>query len=155
VLLTASYEARLSDHGLFSFASTNSPSSRIAGYRAPEVTDPKKISQKADVYSFGILVLELLTGKAPAQAVLSDEGVDLPRWVQSVLREDWTGDVFDMDLVRYQSAGEDMLQLLQLAIDCTKSFPDQRPNIAEVVARIEEIVKNGEVSASGESGLSS
>ncbi|KAJ3697694.1 hypothetical protein LUZ61_001399 [Rhynchospora tenuis] len=152
VLLTTSYEGRLSDHGLFSFASTRSPSSRVAGYHAPEITDPKKISQKADIYSFGVLVLELLTGKAPAQAVLNEEGVDLPRWVQSVLREDSMGDVFDMDLVRYQNAGEDMIQLLQLAIDCTKQFPDQRPNIAEIVERIEDIVKNRDVSASGESG---
>ncbi|KAF3320545.1 putative inactive receptor kinase [Carex littledalei] len=151
VLLTTSYEARLSDHGLFSFVSTTSPTSRVAGYRAPEITDPKKISQKADVYSYGVLVLELLTGKAPAQALLSEEGVDLPRWVQSVVQEDSTGEVFDMDLVRYQSAGEDMMQLLQVAVDCTVQFPDQRPNISEVVMRIEEIVKNGEVSPSGES----
>ncbi|KAJ1697280.1 hypothetical protein LUZ63_005792 [Rhynchospora breviuscula] len=149
VLLTTSYEGRLSDHGLFSFASTRSPSSRVAGYRAPEITDPKKISQKADIYSFGVLVLELLTGKAPAQAILNEEGVDLPRWVQSVLREDSMGDVFDMDLVRYQNAGEDMMQLLQLAVDCTKQFPDQRPNTAEIVERIEGIVKNRDVSASG------
>lgn len=104
------------------------------------------------MYSYGVLVLELLTGKAPAQALLSEEGVDLPRWVQSVLREDSMGEVFDMDLVRYQSAGEAMMQLLQVAMDCTVQFPDQRPNIFEVVTRIEEIVKNGEVSASGESG---
>ncbi|KAJ4815171.1 Leucine-rich repeat protein kinase family protein [Rhynchospora pubera] len=149
VLLTTSYEGRLSDHSLFSFASTRSPLSRVAGYRAPEITDPKKISQKADIYSFGVLVLELLTGKAPAQAVLNEEGVDLPRWVQSVLREDSMGDVFDMDLVRYQNAGEDMMQLLQLAVDCTKQFPDQRPNTAEIVERIEDIVKNRDVSASG------
>lgn len=152
MLLTTSYEARLSDHGLFSFVSTTSPTSRVTGYRAPEITDPKKISQKADVYSYGVLVLELLTGKAPAQALLSEEGVDLPRWVQSVLREESMGEVFDMDLVRYQNAGEDMMQLLQVAMDCTMLLPNQRPNISDVVIRIEEIVKNGEVSVSGESG---
>jgi serine/threonine protein kinase len=48
------------------------------------------VSQKADVYSFGVLLLELLTGKAPTHAVINEEGLDLPRWVQSVVREEWT-----------------------------------------------------------------
>ncbi|MCV5004529.1 protein kinase, partial [Escherichia coli] len=64
VLLTKSYEARVSDFGLAHLASLNSaPNHRVAGYRAPEVTDPHRVSPKADVYSFGVLLLELLTGK--------------------------------------------------------------------------------------------
>lgn len=139
ILLTKSYEARVSDHGLARIVGPTSTPTRVAGYRAPEVTDPRKVSQKADVYSFGVLLLELLTGKAPAQALLNDEGVDLPRWVQSVVREEWTAEVFDLELLRYQSVEEEMVQLLQLAIDCAAQYPDKRPTISEVVVRIEEI----------------
>ncbi|KAJ3672888.1 hypothetical protein LUZ60_006262 [Juncus effusus] len=157
VLLTTTYEARLSDHGLYTLANPQTPFTRVNNNRAPEVTDPKKISQKADVYSFGVLVMELLTGKAPSQAVLTEEGVDLPRWVNSVVKEEWTGEVFDMDLVRYQTVGDDMMQLLQLAMDCTEQHPDKRPDMNRVVERIEEILKTigGERDASGESGLES
>lgn len=62
ILLSESYEAKVSDYCLAPMISPTSTPNRIDGYRAPEVTDARKISQKADVYSFGVLLLELLTG---------------------------------------------------------------------------------------------
>ncbi|KAK8541779.1 hypothetical protein V6N13_137630 [Hibiscus sabdariffa] len=139
ILLATSYEARVSDFGLAQLASPSSAPTRVDGYRAPEVTDVRKVSQKADVYSFGILLLELLTGKAPTHALLNEEGVDLPRWVQSVVREEWTAEVFDLELLRDPNVEEAMVQLLQLAIDCTAQYPDKRPSMAEVTSQIEQL----------------
>uniref|UniRef100_A0A803MZF4 Protein kinase domain-containing protein n=1 Tax=Chenopodium quinoa TaxID=63459 RepID=A0A803MZF4_CHEQI len=142
ILLTNSYEARVSDSGLAQLASPSATPNRVAGYRAPEITDPRRVSQKADVYSFGIFLLELLTGKAPTHALLNEEGVDLPRWVQSVVREEWAAEVFDMELLRYQNVEEEMVKLLQLAIDCCAQYPDSRPSIGDVTSRIEEICQS-------------
>jgi hypothetical protein len=103
------------------------------------------------VYSFGVLLLELLTGKAPSQAALNDEGVDLPRWVQSVVRSEWTSEVFDMELLRNQESEEQMVELLQLAIDCVAQVPDARPTMSHVVVRIDEIKRSSE-SAQGTDG---
>ncbi|KAK7398785.1 hypothetical protein VNO78_09958 [Psophocarpus tetragonolobus] len=139
ILLTKSYDARVSDFGLAHLVGPSSTPNRVAGYRAPEVTDPRKVSQKADVYSFGVLLLELLTGKAPTHALLNEEGVDLPRWVQSVVREEWTSEVFDLELLRYQNVEEEMVQLLQLAVDCAAQYPDKRPSMSEVVRSIQEL----------------
>ncbi|KAI9101555.1 hypothetical protein K1719_023799 [Acacia pycnantha] len=139
ILLTKSYDARVSDFGLAHLVGPSSTPNRVAGYRAPEVTDPRKVSQKADVYSFGVLLLELLTGKAPTHSLLNEEGVDLPRWVQSVVREEWTSEVFDLELLRYQNVEEEMVQLLQLAVDCAAQYPDKRPSMSEVRQRIEEL----------------
>ncbi|BAF11336.1 Os03g0223000, partial [Oryza sativa Japonica Group] len=139
VLLTKNYEARVSDHGLPTLVGPSFSPTRVSGYRAPEVTDIRRVSQKADVYSFGVLLLELLTGKAPTHAVVNEEGLDLPRWVQSVVREEWTAEVFDQELLRYQNVEEEMVQLLQLAIDCSAQHPDRRPSMSEVAARIDEI----------------
>lgn len=139
ILLTKSYDARVSDFGLAHLVGPSSTPNRVAGYRAPEVTDPRKVSQKADVYSFGVLLLELLTGKAPTHALLNEEGVDLPRWVQSIVREEWTSEVFDLELLRYQNVEEEMVQLLQLAVDCAAQYPDKRPSMFEVTRRIEEL----------------
>ncbi|XP_057521697.1 probable inactive receptor kinase At3g02880 [Amaranthus tricolor] len=142
ILLSNSYEARVSDTGLAQLATPNDTSNRVAGYRAPEITDPRKISQKADVYSFGVFLLELLTGKAPTNTLLNEEGVDLPRWVQSIVREEWASEVFDMELLRYQNVEEDMVKLLQLAIDCTAQYPDSRPSMLDVTRRIEEVCQS-------------
>ncbi|XP_021770993.1 probable inactive receptor kinase At3g02880 [Chenopodium quinoa] len=142
ILLTNSYEARVSDSGLAQLASPSATPNRVAGYRAPEITDARRVSQKADVYSFGIFLLELLTGKAPTHALLNEEGVDLPRWVQSVVREEWAAEVFDMELLRYQNVEEEMVKLLQLAIDCCAQYPDSRPSMDDVTSRIEEICQS-------------
>ena len=142
ILLTKNYDARVSDFGLAHLVGPSSTPNRVAGYRAPEVTDPRKVSQKADVYSFGVLLLELLTGKAPTHSILNEEGVDLPRWVQSIVREEWTSEVFDLELLRYQNVEEEMVQLLQLAIDCTAQYPDKRPAMSEVTKRIEELSRS-------------
>ncbi|MFS8034495.1 putative protein kinase RLK-Pelle-LRR-III family [Helianthus anomalus] len=139
ILLTTSYESRVSDFGLAQLVGPNATPTRVDGYRAPEVTDIRKVSQKADVYSFGVLLLELLTGKAPTHALLNDEGVDLPRWVQSVVREEWTSEVFDLELLRYQNVEDDMVQLLQLAIECCAQYPDKRPAMVDVSNQIEEL----------------
>lgn len=142
ILLTKSYDARVSDFGLAHLVGPSATPNRVAGYRAPEVTDPRKVSQKADVYSFGVLLLELLTGKAPTHALLNEEGVDLPRWVQSIVREEWTSEVFDLELLRYQSVEEEMVQLLQLAVDCAAQYPDKRPSMSEATRRIEELCRS-------------
>ncbi|XP_057783988.1 probable inactive receptor kinase At1g48480 [Salvia miltiorrhiza] len=150
ILLTKSYEARVSDFGLAQLAGPAATPNRVAGYRAPEVTDPHRVSQKADVYSFGVLLLELLTGKAPTHTLVNEEGVDLPRWVQSVVREEWTAEVFDLELLRYQNVEEDMVQLLQLAVDCTAQYPDKRPSMDEVVVKIEELCRSSSQDPSGD-----
>ncbi|CAO2035343.1 unnamed protein product [Urochloa humidicola] len=155
ILLSRSVDARVADHGLAHLVGpAGAPATtRVAGYRAPEVVaDPRRAaSQKADVYSFGVLLLELLTGKAPTHAVLHDEGVDLPRWARSVVREEWTAEVFDAELLRRPGAEEEMVEVLRLAMDCTEPAPDQRPAMPEVVARIEEIGVAGSAGRSGRS----
>ncbi|XP_058762740.1 probable inactive receptor kinase At5g58300 [Vicia villosa] len=103
VLISQNYDGCISDFGLTPIKNVPATPSRTAGYRAPEVIETQKHTHKSDVYSFGVLLLEMLTGKAPQQSPVCDDMVDLPRWVQSVVREEWTAEVFDVELMRYQS----------------------------------------------------
>ncbi|KAG8498415.1 hypothetical protein CXB51_007277 [Gossypium anomalum] len=162
VLLDKSGDARVSDFGLTIFASPTNNAPRSNGYRAPELSsDGRKPTQKSDVYSFGVLLLEILTGKCPSvvdnggAAVYGYGGpVDLPRWVQSVVREEWTAEVFDLELMRYKDIEEEMVGLLQIAMACTSASPDQRPKISHVVKMIDEI-RGVEVSPSHDQALDS
>jgi serine/threonine protein kinase len=137
ILLTGTHDASVSEHGLITLAKF----SNASGYRAPEVTDDRPVSQKADVYSFGVLLLELLTRKAPVKNTQLQGGVDLPQWVISVLREEWTAELFDVELARQRTAEEVkcMLRLLQLAVHCCSEDAKLRPAMPDVVQRIEEM----------------
>lgn len=118
------------------------PISRAAGYRAPEVSDTRKAQQPSDVYSFGVVLLELLTGKSPVHTTRGDELVHLVRWVHSVVREEWTAEVFDIELLRYANIEEEMVEMLQVALACVVRAPDQRPKMSEVANMVKNIRQN-------------
>lgn len=136
ILVDVCGTAHVVDFGLsiFTLPSTR----RSNGYRAPEALNGRKQSQKSDVYAFGVLLMEILTGKCPSAADGGAE-VELPKWVQSVVREEWTAEVFDLELMRYKDAEEEMVALLQIALTCTAVAPDQRPKMSHVVKKIEEL----------------
>ncbi|KAJ4850378.1 hypothetical protein Tsubulata_017619 [Turnera subulata] len=130
----------VSDIGLATLMSPMPPPvMRTAGYRAPEVTDSRKATHASDVYSYGVLLLELLTGKSPTIAAGGDEVVHLVRWVNSVVREEWTAEVFDVALLRHANIEEEMVEMLQIGLACVVRVPEQRPKMRDVLKMVEDI----------------
>ncbi|XP_062092293.1 probable inactive receptor kinase At5g58300 [Humulus lupulus] len=157
VLLNQDLEASITDVGLAQIVNFPPIISRIIGYRAPEAIETRKLTQKSDVYSFGVLLLEMLTGKIPIRYPGHDEVVDLPRWVRSVVREEWTAEVFDVELLRQSHVEEEMVQMLQIALACVSKVPENRPAMEQVVKMIEDLrqpqIKTGPSSESDYSNV--
>lgn len=142
VLLGSDFESCLTDYGLFPIlqssedasasAATATASSSSLFYHAPECRANKPtFTPESDIYSFGVLLLELLTGKTPFQDLVEEHGADIPRWVRSV-REEETDSGGD------ESSEEKLGVLLNIAMACVVADAERRPVSKEVVRMIRE-----------------
>ena len=97
-----------------------------------------KVTEKCDIYSYGVVLLELLTGKTPVQPV--DQGGDLVTWVKIYLRNhSMSSGILDERLnLQDQSTVDHMLTVLKIALMCTSLSPYQRPSMREVVLMLLE-----------------
>jgi serine/threonine protein kinase len=145
ILLDDKSSIKISDYSLSRLMSAAANSNMIAtagalGYRAPELSKLKKANAKTDVYSLGVVILELLTGKSPSDAT---NGLDLPQWVASVVEEEWTNEVFDLELMKDAAAGsatgDELVNTLKLALHCVDPSPAARPDTQQILKQLEDI----------------
>lgn len=93
-----------------------------------------KITDKCDIYSFGVVLLELVTGKSPVQPI--DQGGDLVTWVRRSTQNMMpTSTIFDQRLdLSARRTIEEMSLVLKIALFCTSLSPVNRPTMREVIA---------------------
>ncbi|KAL2502947.1 putative LRR receptor-like serine/threonine-protein kinase [Forsythia ovata] len=111
------------------------------GYIAPEYGYGGKVSVKGDVYSYGILLLEMLTGKRPIEEMFCGE-LNLQRCVQAALSRRVL-DIVDNELMeacKFEGVSIDyMVSLLKIGLSCANEAPDGRPEMKDVSAMIKRI----------------
>lgn len=94
-----------------------------------------KITEKSDVYSYGVVMLEVLTGKQPIDPTIPD-GCHVVDWV----KQKRGIEVLDQSLLsRPESEIDEMMQALGIALLCVNSLPDERPTMKDVAAMLKEI----------------
>ncbi|XP_047959030.1 probable inactive receptor kinase At2g26730 [Salvia hispanica] len=131
ILLNKNMEPSISEYGLMLDQSQDQKGGILANGALQEAQEDYKAIFKVDSYAFGVVLLELLTGR-----MVLTEGLDLATWVVAVVREEWTVEVFDKDLMRECINEERMVRLLRIAIKCVAKPPEARPSMRQVALAI-------------------
>ncbi|XP_057429142.1 putative receptor protein kinase ZmPK1 [Lotus japonicus] len=154
ILLDANYQPTVADFGLSKLLQrddlNNSSFSRIRGtrgYMAPEWVFNLPITSKVDVYSYGIVVLEMITGKSPMTGIIQIlEGAEphherLVTWVREKKRSgakgaSWVEQVVDPALGKNYDMNK-MEILATVALECVAEDKDMRPSMSQVYQRLQ------------------
>jgi hypothetical protein len=89
------------------------------------------------VYSFGVILLELVTGRKPVESPTANEVVVLCEYVRGLLETGSASDCFDRSLRGFSE--NELIQVMKLGLICTSEVPSRRPSMAEVVQVLESI----------------
>jgi len=141
VLLNEYWEPLLTDYGLVPVVNQEHAQQLMVVYKSPEYSQLGRITKKTDVWSFGILILEILTGKIPSNFLQKCKGSEeeLASWVNSIVPEEWTEEVFDKEMRPIWGSEGEMLKLLKIGLDCCEGDVEKRCDWKEVVERIEKL----------------
>ncbi|KAL3645840.1 hypothetical protein CASFOL_011020 [Castilleja foliolosa] len=144
VLLDSTYEPILADYALAPLINKDHAQEFMVAYKSPESTQNDRVTKKTDVWSLGILILELLTGRFPANYLKRGRGPssELATWVSSVARAEWTGEVFDKDVNMSGNGEGQMRRLLKIGMCCCEWDVEKRWDLREAIERIEELKEN-------------
>ncbi|KAK8684974.1 hypothetical protein V6N13_040986 [Hibiscus sabdariffa] len=143
ILLDSNLEARVSDFGLAKLLEDEEShiTTIVAGtfgYLAPEYMVSGRATEKTDVYSFGVLVLEVLSGKRPTDASFIEKGLNIVGWLNFLITENRQREIVDPNCVGMQV--ESLDALLSVAVQCVCSTPEDRPSMHRVVQLLESEV---------------
>ncbi|CAN1235320.1 Somatic embryogenesis receptor kinase 1 [Linum perenne] len=143
ILLDEEFEAVVGDFGLAKLMDYKDTHVTTAvrgtiGHIAPEYLSTGKSSEKTDVFGYGIMLLELITGQRAFDLarLANDDDVMLLDWVKGLLKEKKLEMLVDPDL-QTNYIDSEVEQLIQVALLCTQGSPMERPKMSEVVRMLE------------------
>ncbi|KAI7999677.1 Cysteine-rich receptor-like protein kinase 25 [Camellia lanceoleosa] len=138
VLLDGDMNAKISDFGMariFGVDQTQGNTSRVVGtygYMSPEYAMHGQFSVKSDVFSFGVLVLEIISGKKNNTFYESGSAEDLLSYAWKLWTEERPLDLMDSTLEGSYSRSE-VIRCIHIGLLCVQEDPESRPSMATVV----------------------
>ncbi|KAK9089118.1 hypothetical protein Scep_028200 [Stephania cephalantha] len=143
ILLDGEFGARVADFGVAKVVDVvgKGPKSMSViagscGYIAPEYAYTLRVNEKSDIYSFGVVILELVTGKRPIDPEYGEK--DLVKWVCTTLDQKGPDHVIDPKLDSCYK--EDICRVLNIGLLCTSPLPINRPSMRKVVKLLQEVI---------------
>ncbi|KAL6226455.1 hypothetical protein ACLB2K_000417 [Fragaria x ananassa] len=145
ILLDFKFECKVADFGLAKLSSdlNTHVSTRVMGtfgYLAPEYASSGKLTDKSDVFSYGVMLLELVTGRRPVDASQTYMDDSLVEWARPLLTRALESDDFD-ELVdprlRNSYDHNEMARMVACAAACVRHSARRRPRMSQVVRALE------------------
>ncbi|KAG7626352.1 putative receptor-like kinase TMK4 RLK-Pelle-LRR-IX family [Arabidopsis thaliana] len=139
ILLGDDMRAKVADFGLVKNAPDGkySVETRLAGtfgYLAPEYAATGRVTTKVDVYAFGVVLMEILTGRKALDDSLPDERSHLVTWFRRILiNKENIPKALDQTLEADEETMESIYRVAELAGHCTAREPQQRPDMGHAV----------------------
>ncbi|KAJ8765707.1 hypothetical protein K2173_014829 [Erythroxylum novogranatense] len=149
ILLDSKMRPRVADFGLAKVlqkqvgdcdACTMSHLAGSYGYMAPEYAYKSKVTEKSDVYSYGVVLMELITGKRPNDPSFG-ENKDIVKWITEAILTSMDGikcceSLHELTDARITYDRDQMEKVLNVAILCTSELPSNRPSMRTVVGML-------------------
>ncbi|KAK6124382.1 hypothetical protein DH2020_041875 [Rehmannia glutinosa] len=142
ILLDSDYGARVADFGVAKVVDAIGKGTKSmsviagsCGYIAPEYAYTLRVNEKSDIYSFGVVILELVTGKLPVDPEFGEK--DLVKWVCTTLDQKGIDHVLDPKLD--SCFKDEICRVLNIGLLCTSPLPINRPSMRRVVKMLQEI----------------
>ncbi|CAN6683936.1 unnamed protein product [Malus baccata var. baccata] len=150
ILLDAELSPKISDFGLAKLYDDEKThiSTRVAGtigYLAPEYALFGHLTEKADVFGFGVVVLEILNGRPNSYNNLDPEKISLLEWVWTLHENNQTLGLVDSRLTEFDET--EATRLIRAALLCTQGSPMARPSMSRVVAMLSGDIDIGTVTS--------
>uniref|UniRef100_A0A2N9GD28 Protein kinase domain-containing protein n=1 Tax=Fagus sylvatica TaxID=28930 RepID=A0A2N9GD28_FAGSY len=141
ILLDEKFQPRIGDFGLARFfhedqAYLSTAFAGTLGYTAPEYAIRGELSEKADIYSFGVLVLEILSCRKNTDLTLPSEMQYLPEYAWKLYERSRVLDLVDQKMREDGFVEKSVLQAIQVAFLCLQPHANLRPPMSKIVAML-------------------
>ncbi|XP_077227195.1 HAESA-like 1 [Tasmannia lanceolata] len=156
ILLDGEFGARVADFGVAKIVEAigKGPKSMSViagscGYIAPEYAYTLRVNEKSDIYSFGVVILELVTGKRPVDPEFGEK--DLVKWVGTTLEQNGVEHILDPKLdICFKG---EMCKALNIGLLCTNPLPINRPSMRRVVKMLHEVTAESKLNPTKKDGM--
>ncbi|KAJ9552205.1 hypothetical protein OSB04_016250 [Centaurea solstitialis] len=146
ILLDNNFAAKISDFGLAKIGPTNQTRTHVNtlvkgtfGYLDPHYVYTGELTRKTDVYSFGVLLLEVICGRPAVDRSLDEDQWGLAPWAQERIKQGKRNHIIDSRL-RGQISSSCLKGFVRIASQCLHNQPNQRPRMTEIVGRLEIVL---------------
>ncbi|XP_073040903.1 probable serine/threonine-protein kinase At1g01540 [Primulina eburnea] len=141
ILLDRQWNPKLSDFGLAKLLNSDRPyvTTRVMGtfgYVAPEYACTGMLNEKSDIYSFGILIMEIITGRSPVDYNRPKEEVNLIDWLKMMVGNRKSEEVVDPKLSK-RPASKVLKRVILVALRCVDPDAQKRPKVGHVIHMLE------------------